>query len=75
MTLNKLPVGTSATVLSISPSQAGFRRKLLSLGMTPGAKITVKRLAPLGDPIEIEVRGFSLSLRKSEAETIQVETI
>ncbi|EWH12126.1 FeoA family protein [Catenovulum agarivorans DS-2] len=73
MTLNNIPVGQNATVVSISPSEAGFRKKLLSLGMTPGANIKVKRLAPLGDPMEIEVRGFSLSLRKAEAETIEVE--
>ena len=73
MTLNNIHVGQTATVLAISPTETGFRRKLLSLGMTPGAQIKVKRLAPLGDPMEIEVRGFSLSLRKSEAQTIQVE--
>ncbi|MCU4676893.1 ferrous iron transport protein A [Catenovulum sp. 2E275] len=73
MTLNLVNVGESVRVVSIAPSQAGFRRKLLSLGMTPGAQIKVKRLAPLGDPMEIEVRGFNLSLRKAEAETILVE--
>ncbi len=73
MTLNLVNVGESVRVVSIAPSQVGFRRKLLSLGMTPGAQIKVKRLAPLGDPMEIEVRGFNLSLRKAEAETILVE--
>lgn len=73
MTLDNITVGQTATVLALAPTEAGFRRKLLSLGMTPGAQIKVKRLAPLGDPMEIEVRGFSLSLRKAEAQTIQVE--
>ena len=73
MTLNNIPVGHTATILALAPNKAAFRNKLLALGMTPGAKVKVKRLAPLGDPIEIEVRGFSLSLRKAEAQTIEVE--
>ncbi|MGF1612378.1 MAG: ferrous iron transport protein A [Gammaproteobacteria bacterium] len=54
---------------------ASYRRKLLSMGLTPGTEFTVVRFAPLGDPVEIQVRGFSLSLRKDEATALLVEKI
>jgi ferrous iron transport protein A len=49
-----------------SQDQAVYRRKLLSLGVIPGARLQVKRIAPLGDPIQFEINGFLLSLRRSE---------
>lgn len=51
----------------------GANRKLSNLGLTPGTRFRLKRLAPLGNPVEIEVRGFSLSLRKVEADAVQVQ--
>lgn len=54
---------------------ASFRRKLLALGVTPGAQLEVVRFAPLGDPMEIKIRGFSLSLRKHEAQVIQTTAL
>jgi ferrous iron transport protein A len=50
----------------------GYKRKLLAMGLTPGTEIVVTRHAPLGDPTEIEVRGFRLSLRKGEADALQI---
>lgn len=57
------------------PGSASFRKKLLSMGMTLGAELDVIRTAPLGDPVEIRVRGCSLSLRKEEAAIVQVEPL
>ena len=51
-----------------------MKRRLFDMGLTPGTKVTVKKTAPLGDPIEVEVRGYSLSVRKSEAEIVSINT-
>lgn len=50
-----------------------YRERLLAMGLTKGAEFTVKRVAPMGDPVEIYVRGFSLSLRKNEVAAVLVE--
>ncbi len=52
-----------------------YRAKLLAMGLTPGTVFTVSRIAPLGDPIEIIVRGYALSLRKTEAAILNIESI
>ncbi|MCP4699914.1 MAG: ferrous iron transport protein A [Gammaproteobacteria bacterium] len=52
-----------------------YRRKLLAMGLTPGTEFTVIRYAPMGDPVEISLRGFALSLRKHEAAALLVERI
>ncbi|MFW5867968.1 MAG: DtxR family transcriptional regulator [Armatimonadota bacterium] len=71
-TLDRLRPGEKGKVLRLSgPPQ--IRRRLMDMGLTPGAEIEVEKLAPLGDPIEIEVRGYHLSLRKREAAGIAVE--
>ncbi len=79
MTLKDLQVGDRAKVAGyLEDTGAGgnsYRRKLLSLGLTPGAEISVTRVAPMGDPVEIRVRGFSLSLRREEAATLSVEKL
>lgn len=56
-------------------TQKAYKKKLLAMGLTPGTEFTVTRVAPLGDPIEILVRGFKLSLRKDEAAALIVETV
>jgi len=71
--LSQLQPGESARVTNFQPGDNNFRRKLLSLGITPGTRVDVIRTAPMGDPMEIKVRGFSLSLRKAEANTVLVE--
>lgn len=72
-TLKELSVGDTGRVSGFSPGNKAYRKKLLSLGLTPGTELVVTRYAPLGDPVEIRVRGFSLSLRKDEAESLLVE--
>lgn len=75
ITLNQLAVGERARIVAFGEASPSYRRKLLSLGLTPGAVFSVARVAPLGDPVEIRVRGFSMSLRKSEATAIIVERL
>ncbi len=72
MTLAQLVPGASATIKAYPQAGAAFTR-LREMGMLPGTRITVVRLAPLGDPIEIQVRGYRLSLRKSEASLVEVD--
>lgn len=73
LTLEQLPYGKRATITALLPEAHTFRHKLLAMGITPGCQVTVIRSAPLGDPLQIEIRGFHLCLRRSEAATIQVE--
>lgn len=54
-------------------AEGKIRRRLFDMGVTPGAEIIMRKVAPLGDPIEINIRGYELSLRKSEAETVLLE--
>jgi ferrous iron transport protein A len=71
--LPDLRVGESGRVTRIETGSKAYRRRLLAMGLLPGTEFTVTRYAPLGDPVELRVRGFSLSLRKTEAEIVQVE--
>ncbi len=71
MTLRQLPLGQTATIDQVDGARA-FRLRLLELGLVPGATVQTCRVAPLGDPLEIAVRGGRLSIRKSEAEAIRV---
>lgn len=73
MKLSELGVGQTAEVIGFAAGSRGYRTRLMSMGLTPGTRFTLKRLAPLGDPVEIEVRGFALTLRKQEAEAVRVE--
>lgn len=70
--LSTLAVGGSALVREFPKSGSAFIR-LREMGVLPGTKVTLVRTAPLGDPIEIKVRGYSLTLRKSEADYVLVE--
>ena len=74
ITLKQLRVGDSGRVVGFGPGPSAYRRKLLSFGLTPGTALVVVRCAPLGDPVEIRIRGFSLTLRRDEAESLLVET-
>ncbi len=69
--LNDLKIGKKATVVSIGSSGA-LRRRIIDMGITPGAVIYMRKTAPFGDPLEINIRGYELSLRKSDAEQIIV---
>lgn len=70
-TLAQLAVGNSATLLAYPQSGPAFTR-LRELGLLPGTRITLIRIAPLGDPLEIQVRGYRLSLRKTEAALLEL---
>ncbi len=72
--LSALAVGSSAVVKEFPKSGTAFLR-LREMGMSPGTRITLVRTAPLGDPIEIKVRGYNLTLRKTEAEHVLVEPV
>ncbi len=71
--LTSLHTGAKGTITAISRGAPAYRSKLLSMGVTPGTPFSVVRYAPLGDPIELEIRGFRLSLRKAEGEIVMVE--
>ena len=72
MTLAELPVGVSARIQAVG-GQGALRRHLLDMGLTPGTMVMVRKIAPMGDPIELRVRGYALSLRKEDARNIEVE--
>ena len=71
MTLAQLPVGASAKVARIEGTDE-LACRLMEMGLTPGVEIRVVGTAPLGDPLELEVRGYRLSLRKSEAQRVEL---
>ncbi len=72
-TLNSLPYGTEARVVSVD-GESAVARRLMEMGVVPGAPVCVIKAAPLGDPIEVRVRGYHLALRRAEAQTITVVT-
>jgi len=75
LTLKDLQVGDRAKVAGYLEGGGAYRRKLLSMGLTPGAELSVTRVAPMGDPVEIQVRGFALTLRRDEAASLCVEIL
>ncbi len=70
--LKEVPVGGTAKVVKIH-GEGAVKRRIMDMGITKGVEIYVRKVAPLGDPIEITVRGYELSLRKADAESIEVE--
>ena len=71
-TLKEVPVGSTAKVVKIH-GEGAVKRRIMDMGITKGVEIYVRKVAPLGDPIEITVRGYELSLRKADAESIEVQ--
>ena len=71
MTLNDIEVGQSCTVERLNDT-GEIRRRIMDMGITKGTQISVMKVAPLGDPIDVEVRGYHLSLRRSDAVNIEV---
>lgn len=71
-TLKDIPCGQSATVTKLT-GEGPVRRRIMDMGITKGVEIFVRKVAPLGDPVEITVRGYELSLRKADAEMIVVQ--
>lgn len=74
MTLREVPVKTTVSVTKIG-GEGAFRRRIMDMGITKGSQIYVRKVAPFGDPVEITIRGYELSLRKNDAENIMVETV
>ena len=74
MTLKELAIGKSAVIRTVGASGA-LRQHFLDMGMIPGAEVTVVKFAPMGDPMELQVHGYELTLRLAEAEQIEVEEI
>ena len=72
MTLRELPLGKSAKVVKLT-GEGAIKRRIMDMGITKGTELIVRKVAPLGDPIEITVRGYELSLRKADAQNILVE--
>lgn len=70
--LNEFSPGERGSVFKVT-GEGKLKRRLFDMGVTPGAGITMKKAAPLGDPIEVTVRGYELTLRKTEAENILME--
>ncbi len=75
MNLRALSVGDRGKVVGFAKAGQAYRKKLLAMGLTPRTEFIVTRFAPLGDPIEIKIRGFSLTLRKNEADVLLIEKL
>lgn len=71
-TLNNMPIGATVKIVRLHGGGA-VKRRMMDMGLTKGTEVFVRKAAPLGDPIELTVRGYELSLRKADAEMIEVE--
>ncbi|MGN0286276.1 MAG: ferrous iron transport protein A [Atopobiaceae bacterium] len=74
MTLKDVKVGQTCTVVGLTGGGA-IKRRIMDMGITKKAQVYVRKVAPLGDPIEVTVRGYELSLRKDEAQNVEVELV
>ena len=72
MTLDKLPIGKKAKITAVG-GEGELRFSLLDMGLVPRTVVTVRKVAPMGDPIEIYIRGYELTLRLDDAEKIEIE--
>nr|WP_318741140.1 ferrous iron transport protein A [uncultured Treponema sp.] len=72
MTLKEVKPGTTVLVTKVS-GEGAIKRRIMDMGITKGIEIYVRKVAPLGDPVEVTVRGYELSVRKADAELIDVE--
>ena len=72
MTLREVPVHTTVKGVKIN-GEGAFRRRIMDMGITKNSEIYVRKVAPLGDPVEINVRGYELSIRKEEAAVVEVQ--
>jgi ferrous iron transport protein A len=71
-TLKDIPVGATATIRKLH-GEGPLKRRVMDMGLTKGVEVRVRKVAPLGDPIEVTVRGYELTLRKADAEIVEVE--
>lgn len=72
MTLKEAKIGSTVKVIKLN-GEGALKRRIMDMGITKGITVKVRKVAPLGDPIELTVRGYELSLRKADAENIEVE--
>lgn len=73
--LKDLSIGEKGRVTGFSKQGKAYRKRLLAMGLTPGTEFSIVRFAPPGDPVEITLRGFSLTLRKNEADILSIEKL
>ena len=71
-TLREIPIGGTCKVVRLH-GEGAVKRRIMDMGLTKGVEVYVRKVAPLGDPIEVTVRGYELSIRKADAEMIEVE--
>ena len=71
-TLNEVKVGETVTVVKLN-GEGAVRRRIMDMGVTKGAKVFVRKVAPLGDPMEVNIRDYELTLRRADCEMIEVE--
>ena len=71
-TLREVPVGGTARVVKLH-GEGAVKRRIMDMGITRGVEVCVRKVAPLGDPVEVTVRGYELSLRKADAEMVEVQ--
>lgn len=71
-TLKEAKIGETVTVVKLT-GQGAVKRRMMDMGITKGASVYIRKVAPLGDPLELQVRGYELSLRKQDAELVIVE--
>jgi ferrous iron transport protein A len=74
MTLDQLAIGQSAKILSVG-GEGALRCRLLDMGLIPRTRVTLRKVAPMGDPIEIRLRGYELTLRLEDAQKIEAEAV
>lgn len=74
MTLSELKIGQSAKIISVG-GEGSLRNRLIDMGLIPHTKLTLRKVAPMGDPIEIHIRGYELTLRLDDAAKIEVELL
>lgn len=72
MTLKEAKIGQTVTVKKLT-GEGAVKRRIMDMGITKGVEVYIRKVAPLGDPVEVSVRGYELSLRKADAEMIEVE--
>ena len=71
-TLREVPIGDTVRVVKLH-GEGAVKRRIMDMGITKGVEVYVRKVAPLGDPVEVNVRGYEISLRKADAEMIEVE--
>ena len=74
MTLKDAQVGSTVKFVKIH-GEGAYKRRIMDMGITKGSEIFIRKVAPLGDPVEVTIRGYELSLRKADAECVDVQTV